>query len=152
MVTRDQANTLATGIKAAEVYNATTKLCSSYAWDTALNFIQNRVSNYGTTSPQGNYKDTTFSYTDITGATQTKSLGSDALIPTGETSPICNIYDMGGNDWEWTTEASSVSGFPCVYRGGGYDGYYSSCPAGYRYCFTTAGSFYSVGFRATLYM
>ena len=119
-VTRDQANTLATGIKATEGYTATTKLCSSYAWDTAINFLQSKVSNYGTSSNQGNYNDTTFTYTDITGASQTKASSSSVLIPTGETTPVCSIYDMGGNDWEWTTEASSqVSGDPYVSRGGG---------------------------------
>jgi type II secretory pathway pseudopilin PulG len=149
-VTRDQANTLATGIKAAEGYNATTKLCSSYAWDTAINFIKNKVSNYATSSNQGNYYDTTFSYTDITGASQTK--GSYVLVPTGETTPINSIYDMGGNDWEWTTEASSVSGTPCVYRGGNFGNNYSIFPAGYRYYNITTSSNLSFGFRATLYM
>ncbi len=152
MVTRDQANTLATGMKTAEGYKATTKLCSSYAWDTAINFIKNKVSNYATSSNQGNYYDTTFSYTDITGGTQTKSLESDILIPTGETTPINSIYDMGGNVWEWTTEVYSVSGDPCVCRGGHYYGDYSSYPAGYRIYSTTTSSYDHMGFRATLYM
>ncbi len=151
-VTKDQANTLAIGIKTAEGYTATTKLCSSYAWDTAVNFIQNKVANYATSSNQGNYHDTTFTYTDITGATQTKSLGSDALIPTGETSPICNIYDMGGNDWEWTSEATNDSGNPYVNRGGGYFNSYSGYPSGCRNFFTTPYPDYNIAFRATLYM
>ena len=151
-VTRDQAITLAVGIKAAESYNATTKLCSSYAWDTAVNFIQNKVANYGTTSPQGNYNNTEFTYTDITGATQTKASGSYVLIPTGETTPVCNIYDMGGNEYEWTTEAYSVSGVACVHCGGFYGDYYSSYPAGYRNYYTTTGYVVGIGFRTTLYM
>ena len=150
--TKDQAITLATGIKAAEGYSAKTKLCSSYAWDTALNFIQNRVTNYGITSPQGNYNNTTFTYTNITGATQTKANGSMILIPTGQTTSVCNIYDMGGNDWEWTTEVYSDSGYPCVSRGGVYGSDYSSCPAGYRDYHTTTNSYHIIGFRATLYM
>jgi type II secretory pathway pseudopilin PulG len=151
-VTRDQANTLATGIKAAEGYSTTTKLCSSYAWDTTINFIQNKISNYGTTSSQGNYNDTTFTYTDITGATQTKANGSNVLIPTGNTTPVCNIYDMGGNDWEWTKETSSVSGVPCVCRGGLCFNYYSTFPAGYRGYGAFTYSIGDIAFRATLYM
>ncbi len=150
-VTRDQAITLAVGIKAAESYNATTKLCSSYAWDTAVNFIQNKVANYGTTSPQGNYSDTTFTYTDITGATQTKPSESDVLIPTGETTPECNIYDMGGNNWEYTSEACSDSSCPYVDRGG-CGGSYSNYPAGSRANTPTTNSGDFVGLRSTLYM
>ena len=151
-VTRDQAITLAVGIKAAEGYNATTKLCSSYAWDTAINFIKNKVSNYGVSSNQGNYRDTTFSYRDITGASQTKATNTYVLIPTGETTPINSIYDMGGNDWEWTTEVYSGSSFPCVFRGGVYFYKCSSCPAGYRGCSNTDTSDSDFAFRATLYM
>ena len=153
LVTRDQANTLAIGIKTQEGYSATTKLCSSYAWDTAVNLIQNKVAKYGTKSPQGNYEDTTFSYTDITGATQTKASGSEILIPTGQTKPVCNIYDMGGNAWEWTTEEETTySIFPCVIRGGGYNSDYSESPAGYRTYDGTTYSTYDTAFRATLYM
>ena len=151
-VTKDQANTLATGIKTAEGYSATTKLCSSYAWDTAINFIQKTVSNYGTSSNQGNYTDTTFTYTDITGASQTKTSSSHALIPTGQTTPVCSIYDMGGNDWEWTTEVSSVSGCPCVYRGGGDYNSYATVSAGYRTYGITTFSDSTVAFRIALYM
>ena len=150
-VTRDQANTLATGMKAAEGYTATTKLCSSYAWDTAINFIQKTVSNYGTSSYQGNYADTTFNYTNITGASQTTGAPS-VITPTGETTPVCSIYDMGGNDWEWTTEAFSASGYPCVYRGGYYGDTYSASPAGYRNSNTTTFSVSFIALRATLYM
>jgi formylglycine-generating enzyme required for sulfatase activity len=152
-VTRDQASTLAIGMKTAEGYKATTKLCSSYAWDTAINFIQKTVANYGTSSNQGNYYDTTFSYTDITGASQTKALNASVLIPTGETTPINSIYDIGGNDWEWTTEACNYSASnPCVCRGGYCDDYYASYPAGYRSYYSTTISNYIIAFRGTLYM
>ena len=150
-VTRDQANTLATGIKTAEGYTAGTKLCSSYAWDTAINFIQHKASNYGTSSNQGNYYDTTFVYTDITGASQTKATNSTVLIPTGNTTSINSIYNMGGNNWEWTTEAYSGSN-PCVIRGGNRFGGYSGSPAGSRNVNATTSSNDSIAFRVTLYM
>ena len=152
-VTRDQANALTTGMKTAEGYSGKTKLCSGYAWDTAVNFIQNKVANYGTTSPQGNYNNTAFTYTDITGATQTKANGSIVLVPTGNTTPVCNIYDMGGNDWEWTTEGCNYSASnPCVGRGGSYGSYCASYPAGYRVYGSTPLSDSSIAFRSTLYM
>ena len=38
----------------------------------------------------------------------------------------CNIYDMAGNTFEWTTETDYVSGYPCTYRGGNStSGYYT---------------------------
>ena len=152
-VTRDQANTLATGITAIEGYKATTKLCSSYAWDTAINFIQQTVANYGTSSNQGNYEDTTFSYTDITGASQTKGASSSVITPTGETTPVCSIYDMGGNDWEWTTEACNFgTGCPYVYRGGSCGSDYASSAAGSRTYNSATYSTSYVALRVTLYM
>ena len=154
-VTRDQAQTLATGIKTAEGYKATTKLCSSYAWDTAINFIQKTVANYGASSNQGNYIDTTFTYIDIKGASQTKASSAYILIPTGETTPVCSIYDMGGNTDEWTTGTCNYNvNYPCVCRGGSNGDSYSTRPAGYRAPTDMTGSNYGIGigFRATLYM
>ena len=120
-VTRTQAVSLAEGFKTQQGYKAKTKLVSSYAWDTTLCFIQKIVDNYGNSSPQGNYINTTFSYTDITGASKTKAKNSNALVPTGQTIPVCNIYDMGGNVWEWTTESGSITGYPYAIRGGPFD-------------------------------
>ncbi len=68
-VTIKQAKALAEGFGTKQNYkNVKTKLVSSYAWDTTIAFIQKTVSNYGSSSPQGNYSDAeTFTYTDITG-------------------------------------------------------------------------------------
>ena len=120
-VTRTQAVSLAEGFATKQGYKAKTKLVSSYAWDTAIAFMQKSVSDYGTSSPQGNYSNTTFTYTDITGASQTKATNSRVLVPTGQTTPVCNIYDMGGNVFELTTEScSNDTGSPYTGRGGGY--------------------------------
>ena len=100
-----QAISLAEGFKNQQGYKAKTKLVSSYAWDTTIAFLQKVNSDYGSSSEEGNYRNTTFSYTDITGASQTKENESKVLVPTGQTTPVCNIYDMGGNVLEWTTES-----------------------------------------------
>ena len=81
-------------------------LVNSYAWDTAIIFIQT----YGTGEDASSYasknKSTSFSKTGI------------------NNDKYCNIWDMSGNAFEWTTEystGSSNSDFTaCVSRGGCY--------------------------------
>ena len=131
-VTRTQAISLAEGFKKQQGYKAKTKLVSSYAWDTTIAFMQKVNSDYGSSSEEGNYKDTTFSYTDITGARQTKAKNSNVLVPTGQTTPVCNIYDMGGNVFEWTTESCSNTDYPYARRGGFYYYIFANIPAGFR--------------------
>ena len=150
-VTRTQAVSLAEGFATKQGYKAKTKLVSSYAWDTTIAFIQKVNSDYGSRSEEGNYSDTTFTYTDITGASQTKSSSSSVLIPTGQTTPVCNIYDMGGNVWEWTTESYTRTNVPCAGRGGACSSSFAAYPAGVRNGHSDAADFY-VGFRLTLFM
>ena len=111
-------------------------LCSSYAWDTALNFIcQNSENGYKL-------------------ATTTESIygniGTKSEKQTGITPEDCysNIYDLLGNCYEWTTEYSSDA--PCVIRGGCY--YEGGNYAASRKCdnIQTSTSFYS--FRLSLYI
>ena len=149
--TRTQAISLAEGFSTKQGYKAKTKLVSSYVWDTTIAFLQKVNSDYGSSPEEGNYTDTKFSYTDITGTSQTKANPSSVLVPTGQTTPVCNIYDMGGNVWEWTTESYSSADDPCAGRGGSYYGSFAGYPAGIRnsifdYAYDT------VGFRLTLFM
>ena len=78
-------------------------LVNSYAWDTAIVYIQEMgKSNYANAN-----RDTT---------------GNTSLMNTGETGDVaCNIYDMAANTLEWTTEYStnthSSTAYPCVSRG-----------------------------------
>ena len=156
-VTRTQAKSLAEGFKTQQNYSSsvTTKLVSSYAWDTAIAFIQKTNSDYGRrSSEEGNYYNSpTFNYTGIADTEknkQTKANGTGTLIPTGQTTAVNNIYDMGGNVYEWTTESYSVTGYPYVYRGGSYR-QYAGNPAGGR----VVSNDYSdggLGFRLTLFL
>ena len=150
-VTRTQAISLAESFATKQGYKAKTKLVSSYAWDTTIAFLQKVNSDYGSSSEEGNYYDTTFSYTDITGATKTKASDSEVLVPTGQTTPVCNIYDMGGNVWEWTTESFSNTSYPYAIRGGSYNNYFALNPAGRRLSSSDYANDYS-GFRLTLFM
>ena len=150
-VTRTQAISLAEGFKTQQGYKAKTKLVSSYAWDTTIAFLQKVNSDYGSSSEEGNYNDKTFSYTDITGASQTKASNSQVLVPTGQTTPVCNIYDMGGNVWEWTTESCSDTSSPYARRGGYYDSFFATYPAGFRDGYSDRANDI-IGFRLTLFM
>ena len=150
-VTRTQAVSLAEGFATKQGYKAKTKLVSSYAWDTTIAFLQKVNSDYGNSSEEGNYNDKTFSYTDITGASQTKASNSQVLVPTGQTTPVCNIYDMGGNVWEWTTESCSSTKYPYALRGGSYHDDFARNPAGTRYVSSDYAGDYS-GIRLTLFM
>ena len=148
-VTKTQAISLAEGFATKQGYKAKTKLVSSYAWDTTIAFLQKVNSDYGSSSEEGNYNNTTFSYTDITGATKTKAKSSSVLVPTGQTTPVCNIYDMGGNVFELTTESCLL--YPYALRGGYCVYVFEANPAGDRYS-TSDDANGNNGFRLTLFM
>ena len=155
-VTRTQAKSLAEGFSTKQKYTSVkSKLVSSYAWDTAIAFIQKTNSNYGNSSEEGNYKDSpTFTYTGIADTEknkQTKAYGTSTLIPTGQTTAVNNIYDMGGNVWEWTTESCSYMSGPYTVRGGSCDDSFANGPAGYR-ANVSGDANDAYGFRLTLFL
>ena len=150
-VTRTQAVSLAEGFATKQGYKAKTKLVSSYAWDTTIAFIQKVNNDYGSSSEEGNYGDTIFSYIDIIGANQTKVESSPVLVPTGQTTPVCNIYDMGGNALEWSTELCLSTNYPYTLRGGSYLYSFALYPAGYRDVYSDDVDV-RFGFRIVLFM
>ena len=108
----------------------TSDLINSYAWDTALVFIQ--------------------SCSDDNRYSQQNSLNS-SLSTTGTTNDVkCNIYDMASNCAEWSTETAKNNSFPCVDRGGGFDG--SDILAGARFGLTMTDSDDYCSFRPLLYL
>ena len=127
---------------ARDMYGDTTEyasdLANSYAWDTAIIFIQ-------TYSGTSNY------------ASQNKStLFSNAGINNDQ---YCNIWDMSGNANEWTTEHSIYTYnnslfYPCTLRGGNCE-----VTAGEVYCWTskrgngyTTTTYDYTSFRSILYV
>jgi Tfp pilus assembly protein PilE/formylglycine-generating enzyme required for sulfatase activity len=115
-------------------------LVNSYAWDTAIIFIQT----YSTETDASSY------------ASQNKS---KSFANTGKNNDkYCNIWDMSGNAWEWTTEYStgySSSYFnPCVFRGGYYytDNGLACFYTSYRSSFHTTFSYSNIGLRPLLYV
>ncbi len=128
---------------------ATSYLCSSYAWDTAVNFIQNNstAKNYATSIEGFNGNWNPQAVKDPSGNV-IKPAGTSQQLNTGLTTQFCNIFDMGGNEAEFTTELNPGTSETVVLRGGSYDDF----PAGYRWDGYSGGAFISYGFRATLFL
>ena len=112
-------------------------LINSYAWDTAIVYIQAMGnSNYANANR------------NTTGNTDLKDTGS-----TGDQK--CKIFDMAGNTLEWTTEYGTYpfSGGACPWttRGGYYR--YNLCCTSYRsYCTSATNSRNDISFRPLLYV
>ena len=115
-------------------------LVNSYAWDTAIIFIQT----YSTETDASSY------------ASQNKST---SFANTGKSNDkYCNIFDMSGNADEWTTEYSTYSYnsnfYPCVRRGVCYNtapGEADYCTSGRYNGDTTSSDSYS-SLRSLLYV
>ena len=114
-------------------------LVNSYAWDTAIIFIQ-------TYSGKTDY------------ASHNESKTTKAFTATGKNNDkYCNIFDMSGNASEWTTEYSTdsyiINSPPCVIRGGCYNpangsGHYTSSRSGSN----PTSSYSNTGLRPLLYV
>ena len=108
-------------------------LVNSYAWDTAIVFIQEMGNK--------NYAN--------------KASVNSSRKNTGTTGDeVCNIHDMASNCIEWSTEYSTSTpssiAYPCVRRGGRYSSsnYYTA----FRYYSTATDKYSSNSFRLALYV
>ena len=116
-----------------ESNSVTSDLLNSYAWDTAIVYIQQ--------AGNSNY------------ANQTSK--NSSLANTGvNADEVCKINDMASNVREWTTEYSSLTNSsnanPCVNRGGDYN--FSSNYTANRFSSIATYSSNIVGFRLSLYL
>ena len=112
-VTQNKASELSRDMYGSEA-KVTSDLINSYAWDTAIVFIQK----CGTERNSSTYSYTVGQSSTSTSAPQTT--GTNILKATNKIDKQCNIFDMAGNCWEWITETHSSSDNPCVLRGGNY--------------------------------
>ena len=122
-----------------EMYNSnkfTSDLMNSYAWDTATLFLQ--------TCGKEKYS----RKTSVNSLLASK--GTNASDYTGTRDTVCNVYDMASNVYEWTTETSHNSDYPCGFRGGNYYSinFYTSSRNGNN----TSESSINIGFRSLLFI
>ena len=124
--------------------NFESDLMNSYAWDTAIVFLQKFDNRANKASLKPYSQQTSLNTGSLA------SQGTNNLSDASKQDVICNVYDMASNCMEWTTETCSISSSPCAYRGGLYSnsGRYTSC----RNCYGTSISSASISFRSLLYM
>jgi len=102
-ITQSQASSLCQGMYSNS--NFESDLINSYAWDTAIVFIQ-------TFSNDNDYSVQKSLEADVTKCGEaTDGINNDVR---------CNIYDMAGNTSEWSTETYTDQYVCCTYRGSGY--------------------------------
>ena len=115
---------------------AITDLINSYAWDTAILYIQNFSG------------DTDYSIQDG------YSINSSLTNTGANGDEVCKINDMASNTYEWTTEYSTITysstAYACTDRGGCYNNSYSYTSSRYNSYATSSYEYYT--FRPTLYM
>ena len=110
-ITQPNAATVSRGMYSDS--NFKSDLMNSYAWDTAIVFLQkfdNRA-NKASLKPYSRQNSLNDSLA---------SQGTNNLSDASKQDVVCNVYDMASNCWEWTTETYSDPKGPCTRRGGSY--------------------------------
>ena len=125
-------------------------LCSSYAWDTAIKFIQTHsmATNYGNSRKDFNENWFDMEVKDKNGNI-IKGENEAMCLKTGKTTAKANIYDMGGNVAEFTTELNPNTLEPVILRGSRYN---DTFPAGSRWDTHSGVMGATCGFRTTLFL
>ena len=133
---------LSKGFAEAKGYTSVTStLIYGVQWDAIMNFID---SAYAT----GSCAEDSF----VRDSSGKGWYGQSVLTVTGlnEEYAVKNIYDLGGNVYEWTMEANDTN---CrVVRGGNYNNSGSTFPASFRYVGPPSHSNGDLGFRPALYL
>ena len=142
MITQPDAATVSRGMYSDS--NFESDLMNSYAWDTAIVFLQKFDNRANKTKPYSRQNSLN------TRSDGLASQGTNNLSDASKQDVICNVWDMASNCSEWTTETSSDSSRPCTYRGGYYN--YSSICTSTRISNGTSDSYAFISFRSLLYM
>ena len=148
-------------------------LATGTMWDVMMNFIANGDNTVVTSSTWGNYNNTSANvkYTAGIGRYATISVANGEMTSvftkndgvyhygiktTGVSEDIKkkNLYDVAGNLWEWTQEASYPNDTLESYmlRGGSFADNCSDYPTCYRDNCTATGTYTGHGFRPVLYI
>ena len=155
-------------------------LITGTQWDMMMKFLSDSTNYSDMKSTQwGNYDNVSLTnlrgyYTNVNtsnastdgfksaeGFTTNSGTSSWVILTTGSTEQVLRkgLYDVAGNLWEWTQEASYMAnlGYNTSYntynlRGGSFDNAYASIPACYRGCSYAPGTSTDYGFRPVLYI
>lgn len=174
-VTAAEAQTLASAAVSSGS-GRTSSLMFGIQWDLVMKYLETKAVNQGTaldsiksllmtnSTTWGNYSSTLYNITNENALWSASDGSTWNAAPYERTSTIAkiylttgaatkfarqNIFDLGGNLWEWTLEYAGSSANSSAIRGGSYESTSSENNANYRGYNTT--SYYSVGFRVTIY-
>ena len=139
-------------------------------WDLVCKFLEVKsgfkISDINSNSSKwGNYNNTEKAITSVKAKQSTdngmnwksitgvKPANSSTILSSGasEETNKMNIYDLAGNEWEWTLEKTLDSNYPCANRGGSYNLEGACYPVANRSNIGIASSSQNLSFRATFY-
>ena len=118
--------------------NFESDLLNSYAWDTAIVYLQKFDNRDKKTIPYSKQSSLNNSFAEK---------GTNKI---NVQDKICNIYDMASNTYEWSTENYSEPSNPCVVRGAAYFG--ALIYTDFRSYFTKDNNGTIISFRPVLYL
>ena len=155
-------------------------LITGTQWDVMMKFLSDtsdysdmkstkwgNYDNVSLTNLRGYYTNVNISDGGTEGFKKTNELKTDqeinswVILTTGSTEQVLRkgLYDVAGNLWEWTQEASYKANlsYNTTYntynlRGGSFSNAYTKYPACYRECNSAPDTYTSFGFRPVLYI